>query len=76
MDWQPIETAPQDGKSDVLLWPGQKGSPYIARLEPRGSTQGDTTKPRAVFLGMYCLCPTHWMPLPPPPIDAKLKETV
>jgi hypothetical protein len=20
--------------------------------------------------------PTHWMPLPPPPIDAKLKETV
>ena len=65
--WMPIETSPQDGVTDVLLWPGQNLQPYIARLEPWDSTQGDTKRARCIFLGMYILYPSHWMPLPSPP---------
>ena len=71
MNWQPIETAPQDGKIRVILgaWSidGRESTVIVLRLEPTTSEQGDRTKPRAVFGMGSIFYPTHWMPLPPPP---------
>jgi hypothetical protein len=81
MDWQPIETAPKDGTS-MLLFYKSVGVVYgdfdhigtcdwwITFSEP-----GKTTD----WIQWYLATeedPTHWMPIPPAPIDAKLKETV
>lgn len=56
--WQPIETAPRDGTSILLL---QSGCRYVAHwsvyveqwVVDKGAAQGNY--------------PTHWQPLPDPP---------
>lgn len=62
--WQPIATAPRDG-TKVLLYP----SPYYASIGSVGwfakrakewAYEGET--------GTGCE-PTHWQPLPPPPLE-------
>jgi hypothetical protein len=64
--WQPIETAPRDGRWVIVYRPKSDGS-YIPsvgpdywmtekRLQCWGKSRTDTP-------------PTHWMPLPPPPSD-------
>ena len=70
MTWQPIETAPQDGKTKVILgsWSADRteNTVTIATLEPTWSKQGDSTRPRSIF-GFAIFYPTHWIPLPSPP---------
>lgn len=56
MEWQPIETAPEDYRELLLYFPKQVGRnalPAITKVEryPCG----------------YPRKPTHWMPLPEPP---------
>lgn len=71
MDWQPIETAPQDGVTQVILGAWNKdrtqSTVTVLALERFDSPQGDRTKPRAIFGLGAIFYPTHWMPLPPPP---------
>lgn len=68
MEWQPIETAPQDGMTKVILgaWAGEYSNVMVSILEPLDSTQGDRKRPRAVH-GMSIFYPTHWMPIPDRP---------
>ena len=71
MDWQPIETAPTDGTTILIATRSYNGgvcmaawvgeAPFPTFMDETGDSYFDAT---------------HWMPLPPPPIDAKLKETV
>ena len=71
--WEPIETAPKDGR-EVLLW---LGSPWSnaekARwYEPWGNWQvGDIPRDptREEMCGIVSSVPTHWQPLPPPPTE-------
>jgi hypothetical protein len=69
MNWQPIETAPRDGKENVLLFDGKTVSAggWTTDLDAGAEYEGQ--------LGMFgwwwieggdC-APTHWMPLPEPP---------
>jgi hypothetical protein len=65
--WQPIETAPLDGV-DVLLWRGHKLPPVVAARKPEWgpgwySVDDVERSPEGPF--------TAWMPLPPPPKDAR-----
>ena len=67
-EWQPIETAPKDGR-DLLLWDGispEDGpSVMIGQWVPRvGSTRGVWV---ASYGDDYYITATHWMPLPEPP---------
>ena len=66
MKWQPIETAPRDGKTIFVA---------IAIGIKVGSTENYTTDPWCVWHGTddeyvrwpHRFLPTHWMPLPEPP---------
>lgn len=72
--WQPIETAPNDGRY-VIVWPStwygrtscarfdedryaKKPRPYWSRLDDNGSINRSRDNP-----------PTHWMPILPGPIE-------
>lgn len=71
-EWQPIETAPRDGR-EVVLWCGQPVCGRIStdHLDPERTPQGwtfDVTWP-----GMTE--PTHWIPIPAEPfVEAAMKE--
>ena len=78
MEWQPIETAPKNG-TWVLVTGG-----YIDYCW-EGETQPDVTAAQYVinigwqmawydsgYYGGY-KSPTHWMPLPKPPINESVK---
>lgn len=61
-DWQPIETAPKDG-TEMVLW---DGGPTFGVWRPAISgfydcVGGDPNDPEP-------FSPTHWMPLPSPPL--------
>jgi len=60
MQWQPIETAPKDGR-DVFIW---NDGPYIARWTNPDGMFGWWDDSGEVGLQHH---PTHWMPLPAPP---------
>lgn len=62
MDWQPIETAPWDGKP-VLLW--RDGHHVAARISGAHGPGWCTPDGYEVFRA------THWMPLPAPPKAAE-----
>lgn len=69
--WQPIETAPLNG-TDVLVCRNyeSEGAVYsVARNYNDGNGWCDLSD--IGWAGMYCdddNQPTHWMPLPPPPL--------
>jgi hypothetical protein len=72
--WQPIETAPKDGR-EVLLWLGAPWSkPEKARwYEPWsnwmcGAVPFDPA--REEYHGIGAALPTHWMPLPSSPLPS------
>lgn len=55
MKWQPIETAPKEGKELILLWVPAMGF---------GLMKWNGIWDDRVY---NCDGPTHWMPLPPAP---------
>lgn len=64
MEWQPIETAPKDGKCLLYVETDNGGEFHVLPRDKRGDWiyEGEPT---------YCQCgyfnPTHWVPLPEPP---------
>jgi hypothetical protein len=73
MEWQPIETAPKEivvEYSDiqrfgrhVLLWDGSTPYPYRGRW-----WQAKNGASNWLADGGMAAHPTHWMPLPTPPV--------
>lgn len=61
-DWQPIETAPKDGRYMLLMWPHWSprhaiiGRWFCGEWDAIWRLEGDRDDPS----------PTHWMPLPDP----------
>lgn len=68
MEWQPIETAPEDAVSVLLFIPtkGRFGvkSGFYAGADECWSWYGCSGKREA-----RANQPTHWMPLPAPPVQ-------
>jgi hypothetical protein len=65
--WQPIETAPKDG-THVLLW--ATGAFYgcvVGRYNSRANNRGGGWLAERFPVPK----PTHWMPLPKPPVTAR-----
>lgn len=65
MEWQPISTAPKDGRR-VLVWIADKN--YTGHAFAKlwfYSTDGRLGGGAEGFNGGWNI--THWMPLPPPP---------
>lgn len=62
MEWQPIETAPKDG-TEFLVFCTDDGHSYICFCN---YLAGGYWNPDAEVGGK--LNPTHWMPLPKPPV--------
>jgi hypothetical protein len=76
MQWQPIETAPRDGRPIDVWLGGDDASPedlrfYCGDGETRRSTnwhwfEGKFRPMTGLKLPVF-VQPTHWMPLPLPP---------
>ena len=73
--WQPIETAPRDG-TEILMTngvdvsSGQWFSEYGGTYDQEGAPNGDGCDAGWTdWSGGMQPDPTHWMPLPPPPIE-------
>lgn len=68
-DWQPIETAPRD-RTPILVvwWTGNKAWQSVAWMV-RDETEEWWTPTDASF--RHYLHPTHWMPLPSPPVQER-----
>lgn len=65
-EWQPIETAPEDG-TEVLLWATMpRIEAYIALTGYFDEMDGAWSVPVASIYGPF-VYPSHWMPLPTPP---------
>lgn len=58
-DWQPISTAPRDGTA-FLAFDGEINVGFWDRAASSWSISGEFT-----------FHPSHWMPLPQPPEDAR-----
>ena len=65
MEWQPIGTAPQNGKFYLVT----DGKNYSVENQPNGCYPGIWHKKRYGWYGASnrFFEPTHWMPLPEPP---------
>jgi hypothetical protein len=61
-DWQPIETAPKDG-TDILVY--DNGVMFVTSWVDVDGWQGWWET------GRVEPPPTHWMPLPDPPTEAR-----
>ena len=83
MTWEPIETAPMDGTAILVMrdiWPGTDSgradecnghNTYVAAWW--GKEGSDSLGRWICYMDSICdpecpVEPTHWMPLPPPPI--------
>lgn len=74
-NWQPIATAPKDRERHLLFVPDEETSSYSRQI---GSWCDDTQEdPFWLYEGerqeLYSRAhqPTHWMPLPDPPVEAR-----
>ena len=74
-EWQPIETAPRDG-TEILMTngvdvsSGQWFSEYGGTYDQEGAPNGDGCDAGWMDWSGGIPDPTHWMPLPPPSIEA------
>lgn len=66
--WQPIETAPRDGRLLLVWWP------EFAKLYGHGATVVAAWRDDMYWqagnyhtFGLRNTPPSHWLPLPPPP---------
>lgn len=71
-NWQPIETAPRDGKDFVGLgrnWGDPDGEyhAHVVHFTENESTEGDWYGRGADGIRVRFAYLTHWMPLPPLP---------
>lgn len=72
-EWQPIETAPKDG-TWVLLFVERYGAKYWLAGHWFSGSDGSCGWVSASFYAephvnwTTCSDPTHWMPLPDPPV--------
>lgn len=64
MEWQPIETAPKDG-TEILVHT-RYGNFYVVGYDDVFSAPWRVRNDE----GLTETAPTHWMPLPPPPIKS------
>ncbi len=83
--WRPIETAPKDGDTHILVWPGLMGRPLMAIWEPASRTPpmmrivSDENHDHpgywrtAMTQKSTPYEPTHWRPLPAPPAAQEKK---
>lgn len=71
-DWQPIETAPKDGTAflatdgddhSIVKWDKRRGWVAMGDGFLAIASQGDT------WTSYIEPLPTHWMPLPKPPVQ-------
>ena len=67
MNWQPIGTAPKDGRR-VLVWIDEKHMKGCAFAKLWFYGDGRLGGGAEGFNGEWNI--THWAPLPPPPADA------
>lgn len=73
MEWQPIETAPKDG-TQILIWISAAWTRAQVRLvhwyDEWGNWQegADPDPLTDEYCGIGSAVPTHWMPLPNPPV--------
>lgn len=65
IDWQPIETAPKDGRSVLVWWEHWALRPIVAYYHYQDGWLASEK------LGSEGGGPTHWMPLPDPPGDGE-----
>lgn len=74
MDWQPIETAPKDGTAVLLIVVGYE--PAVGSFKDRGWNYMDIEDFPDKDDWLRWLKnhgpwePTHWMPLPAPPVQS------
>jgi len=72
--WQPIETAPKTGGQEVLLWDGDDVSvAYYSIVGWTGVAAGAVAfweERRGSVPDAIHVEPTHWMPLPKPPVSS------
>ena len=74
MKWQPIETAPKDGEEVLMFARGTLGLEYFsvgqyAKADPAfGTVDG--------WFWTFAIRPTHWMPLPEPPSEARTTNKI
>jgi len=74
--WQPIETAPKDGTIVNCLWPGYGNAGqlhegycvYKRDWYSLGGRELELWWTGANFKNPTAKDPTHWMPLPAPPV--------
>jgi len=66
--WQPIETAPKDG-TEILAYYGQEGRGQILILAWDENWWGPGNGDWVLNGEKDYATPTHWMPLPAPPIE-------
>jgi hypothetical protein len=67
MNWQPIETAPKVDEGDG--WPILVYCPE-RRFESFHLATYDERRERwRIFIDGQTIYPSHWMPLPPPPVE-------
>lgn len=69
MEWQPIETAPKDGRDVLLCRLDDDGSYWMETATwwvRAWAVVGAIREPYVIEFE-----PTHWMPLPPPPVDSR-----
>jgi uncharacterized protein DUF551 len=62
-EWQPIETAPTDGREVLLFARGLHGPRDVSFAVGQWSLQSED------WFWAFAIRPTHWMPLPEPPAN-------
>jgi hypothetical protein len=75
LEWQPIETAPMDKTKLFLFFDGEMAVGYYQEAWEKERSDGVMMSGTACWLahddneGLTVVTPTHWQPLPPPPIE-------
>jgi len=75
--WQPIDTAPKDGTSVLLygIWSGEvHGSANEYSILQASFSFKNWLVEGGEYYCAYVINPTHWMPLPAPPVNTSAER--